>query len=156
MSRKTDSQPSDERAQALMMAALDREITPEDRRELDELLKERPDLAAEWRQFQHLEEVTRMTRIAQPPNAAFAGYWQSVYNRLERGIAWILVSIGTLVLVGWGLWQAVQDLLADTTTPLFAKLAIFALLLGGAMLGLSIAREKLTLRKSDPFKDVEQ
>ena len=148
--------PQTEHLRHLMMAALDGEIDEAGRRELDAALATDAVLAAEWRRFKHLQEVTRMTRIAQPPDAAFAGYWQDVYNRLERGAAWILISVGALVVGAWGLWQALQDILADTTTPLVVKLGLFALLFGGLALGVSVAREKLTIRRTDPFKEVEK
>jgi len=77
-----------------------------------------------------------------------------VYRRFERGAAWILVSVGAIVLLSWGLWQAVQDILGDTELPTFIKAGILALVAGGVILLVSVIREKLILRRSDPYKDV--
>lgn len=155
-SARSPEEEAEQRVRLLMMAALDDEIDEAGRRELDAALESNPEAAAEWQRFNHLQEVTRMTQIAQPPDAAFAGYWQDVYNRLERGTAWILISFGALIVGAWGLWHAVQDILADTTTPMPVKIGLFALLFGGLVLALSVAREKLTLRRTDPFKEVEK
>lgn len=155
----TDDSPTDEareRVRRLMMAALDEEIDEAGRLELEAALQNDPSLDAEWRRFNHLQEVTRMSRIAQPPDAVFTEYWQDVYHRLERRTAWILISLGALVVGAWGLWQIVQDILADATTPPLVKAGLFALLFGGLVLSVSVAREKLTVRRRDPFENIEQ
>lgn len=147
---------SDDRARNLMMAALDGELAVGERAELDRLLAVDPQLDAEWRRLRRLQEVTRMTRIDTLPEERWTTYWQSVYNRLERGLGWIFVSVGAIVLGAWGLWHAVKDLVADETLPLPIKLAIFALGLGGVILAVSVGREKLTAWRHDPYKEVER
>lgn len=146
----------DARARQLMMESVDGEISPQGREELQALLSQAPHLREEWRQFQHLKEVTQMTRLAQLPDSAFAGYWQSVYNRIERAGAWILLSIGALIVGSWSLWHVVQDILADTSVPWLVRIGVFALLFGGLILMLSVAREKLSVRRTDPFEEVER
>ena len=146
----------EERARSLMMAALDQEISADEQKELQDLLGVHPHLKQEWHQFQKLQEITQMTQLVEPPDSAFAGYWQSVYNRLERNAAWILISIGALIVGGWGLWNTVHEILADTSTPPWVKVGLFALLFGGLILAISVTREKLTIRKSDPFEEVEK
>lgn len=145
-----------ERVPELMMAALDGEISSEARRELDELLAEAPELDTEFQRLKRLEEVIRMTRIDTLPEERWSTYWQSVYNRLERGLGWVLVSVGAIVVGGWGLWHAVQELFDDPTLPLGIKLAIFALGLGGVILAVSVGREKLSAWRHDPYKEIER
>ena len=81
---------------------------------------------------------------------------QSVYRRIERGVGWILVSIGALVLTSWGLWEAISSLLAEADMPSFVKLAIFALGAGTLVLVFSVFREKLFTYRHDPFKEVDR
>ena len=140
----------------LMMAALDGELAAAERAELERRLAAEPELTKEWERLQRLKELTKMSTIKSPPEEQWDHYWRSVYNRLERGIGWILVSVGAAVLIGYGLWQAVQNLLADTAMPEFLKLAIFALLVGGAVLLISTVREKLFTYRHDPYKEVER
>ena len=140
----------------LMMAALDGEISADERRQLDRLLADSAELDEEWQRLRQLKEVTRMTRIDTLPEERWTTYWQSVYNRLERGLGWLLVSVGAIVVGGWGLWHAVQELFTDPSLPLGIKLAIFALGLGGLILAVSVGREKFSAWRHDPYKEIER
>jgi hypothetical protein len=77
-----------------------------------------------------------------------------VYRRLERGIAWVLVSLGAIVILSWGLWQAVRDIFQDAGLPVVVKGGLFALMVGGIALLVSVIREKLLVGRKDPYKDV--
>lgn len=156
MSSERQSASPEVRARRLMMSALDDEITAEERRELDELLTGAPELDAEWQRLRQVKEVTRMTRIDTLPEERWTTYWQSVYNRLERGLGWLLVSVGTIVVGGWGLWHAGRELFADSSLPLGIKLAIFALGLGSIILAVSVGREKFSAWRHDPYKEIER
>jgi hypothetical protein len=79
-----------------------------------------------------------------------------VYRRLERGIGWILVTVASLVLVGFGLWHLTVALLADSDVPGFVKIALFTLFMGGAVLLASVIREKLFMRSKDPYLKVKR
>lgn len=140
----------------LMMAALDGELEAAERAALERRLAAEPALKAEWERLERLKELTEMSKIKSPPEEQWSHYWRSVYNRIERGIGWILVSVGAMVLIGYGLWEAVQNLLAETAMPEFLKLAIFALGIGGVVLLVSIVREKLFTYRHDPYKEVER
>lgn len=140
----------------LMMAALDGELAAAERAELERRLAAEPDLRKEWERLQRLKELTKMSKIKSPPEEQWDHYWRSVYNRIERGIGWILVSVGAAVLIGYGLWHAVQNLLGATDMPEYLKLAIFAVLVGGVVLLISIVREKLFTYRHDPYKEVER
>lgn len=144
----------DERARQLMMAALDGELSRGESDELNHLLRHDPALEQEWQQLQRVKEVTQTMTLHHPPEETWDHYWTGVYRRLERGVAWILVSIGAIVLLSWGLWQAIQDIIGDTELPTFIKAGILALVAGGVILLVSVIREKLILRRSDPYKDV--
>lgn len=148
--------PRDERLRHLMMAALDGELEAAERSELDRQLAADRELSAEWQRLEKLKELTMTSTISNPPEEQWGTYWQSVYNRVERGIGWILVSLGTTVLVFYGLWEAVDALLADTDTPGFIKAALVALGGGTAVLLISVVREKLFVRQHDPYKEVER
>jgi hypothetical protein len=118
-----------ERLRHLMMAALDQEIDP-DRRATMALRK--------------------------PPEEVWSSYWTSVYNRAERGLGWILASVGAIVLLSYGLWKAFWGIVEDTGMPSFLKLAILAVIVGGAVLLVSVVREKLFTRTRDPYKEVQR
>lgn len=145
---------AEERARHLMMAALDGELTPPERGELDRRLADDPVLAGEWRQLQRVKEVTSTMAFRNPPAEVWDTYWTGVYRRLERGVAWILVSVGAVIVCSWALWRAVEDLIRDASLPAVVKGGALAVLVGGVVLLVSVVREKVFLARKDPYKDI--
>ena len=145
-----------ERTRRLMMAALDGEISGEDRRELEQMLERDAELQEEWQRMTRLKEVTSSMSFREPPEEVWEEYWTSIYNRIERGIAWLLASIGAIVLLGYGAWRWVEAILGDQDLPVYVKLAIFGVALGLVILAVSMIREKLFTRKRDPYKEVQR
>ena len=145
-----------EHARHLMMAALDGEIDPAQQAELDRILETDDDLRREWNRLTRVKEVTDTMTYRKPPEEVWGIYWASVYNRFERGIGWLLVSIGATVLLTFGVWQFIQELMADSSIPIFIKLAILLVIAGGALLLVSVLREKLFTRSRDPYKEVQR
>ena len=145
-----------ERARNLMMAALDGELSVGEQAELDRMLADDAALRVEWTRLQRVKEVTASMSYREPPEEIWDDYWASAYNRLERGLGWVLFWFGVLMLTGWGLWVGVHEVLADSEIPALFKTAIFALLMGGIILGLSVLREKWFTRKKDPYKEIQR
>lgn len=145
-----------ERLRRLMMAALDGEISARDRGELDRALAEDPDLATEWSALRGVKEVTQTMAFRRPPDEVWDTYWVSVYNRFERGAGWVLISLASIVLFAYGAWHLVAALLADTSVPAVVRVSLVALLTGGAILLVSVVREKLFVYRTDPYKEIER
>ena len=145
-----------ERARQLMMAALDDELASGQREELDRLLAEEPGLRNEWDRLHEVKEVTDAMSLRRPPEETWEQYFESVYNRAERGFAWILLSMGAIVMTGWALWVGLEELWGTADLPTYVKIAIYAMLLGLAVLLLSVIREKLFVRKTDPYKEIQR
>ncbi len=142
------------RAASLMMAALDGEQTGDERSEWETLLRQDPNLRAEWERMRQLKEVTDIMEIKSPPDEVWDEYQTGVYQRIERGTGWILLSMGAIVLLSWGAWQWVQALLADNELPGFVRWAILALVVGLVVLLVSVVRERLFVHKRERYKDV--
>jgi len=83
-------------------------------------------------------------------------YWLNVYNRIERGLGWILTSIGAMIVLFYGAYKAVEAILADTQLEWFMKAGILALLGGVVILLVSVLREKLRLRKTDKYEEIQR
>jgi ferric-dicitrate binding protein FerR (iron transport regulator) len=143
-----------EHAHALMMAALDNELTAAERAEFETMLAADASLKQEWERLKAVKEVTGTMALREPPEEIWETYWVSVYNRAERSIAWLFLSLGLIVLFAWAGWHAVGAVLADTEMPLLIKISIFAAALGGGVLLFSVIREKWFARKNDPYKEV--
>ncbi|WP_419949825.1 hypothetical protein [Candidatus Palauibacter sp.] len=146
--------PQEERVRHLMMAEVDREISGKGRLELESALEADPDLRNELETFQRLKEVTDTMTPLKPPGETWDSYWEHVYRRLERGIGWVLVSLGTITVGTWGLWTLVKEVIQDSTMPVYIRWGVLALLAGGVILFVSVVRERLFMQKSDPYKDV--
>ena len=94
--------------------------------------------------------------LRSPPEEVWETYWTSVYHRFERGVGWVLLSLGVIVSLSYGLWQLAKELMADATIPTFIKGAVLAMIVGGAILFVSVVREKWFVNRSDPYKDVQR
>jgi hypothetical protein len=140
----------------LMMAALDGEISTDERLELERALALDGALRREWESMSRVKAVTSEIGFREPPEEVWGQYWTSVYNRTERGVGWILVSVGAIVLLGYGAWEFVTSLLEDTAVPWPIKFAILAVALGLVTLGVSVAREKFFTWRRDPYKEIER
>ena len=151
-----DSSRDTERAHQLMMGALDGELGEADRAELQRLFDGYPFLQAEWKKLEKLKEVTSTMTLRSPPQEIWDTYWTSVYHRFERGVGWVLLSLGAIVSLSYGLWKAAQEILADTTIPGFIKGAILLAIVGAVVLFVSVAREKWIAYRSDPYKDIQR
>ncbi len=153
MSESNVTPPGDERVRHLMMAEVDQEISGQGRRELESALEGNPDLHEELETFHRLKEVTDTMTPFKPPEETWDTYWEHVYRRLERGIGWVLVSLGTITAGTWALWIAVSELIQDTTMPAYVRWGLLALIAGFVILFVSVVRERLFMQKNDPYKD---
>lgn len=144
-----------ERFQHLLMGALDNELTPDKMREFKMLVETYPEFQNEWKNYQHLKEVTQSMKFKSPKKEVWDNYWMNVYNRIERGIAWIVLSIGSVILITYGLFKAVEAIIADPQLESIIKIGIIAVLAGAVILLVSVIREKLFVRKSDPYKEIQ-
>ena len=145
-----------DRARELLMRALDGEIAEAERAELEALLAADPTLRAERERLAHVKEVTMGMKPRNPPEQVWDGYWNSVYSRVERGIGWILVSLGAIVVGGWAVWEGTRDLIADPTLPGFVKAGILALGFGLVIVAVGVVRHRLFVYRTDPYKDIER
>ena len=98
-----------------------------------------------------------MIKFKEPSDAELERYWSRIYNRLERGVGWILFSLGAIVLICWGAFEAIEEMIQDPGISLALKVGVVALIVGGAILLVSAVRERLTVRKTDKYsREVER
>lgn len=145
-----------ERFQLLLMGAIDNELTPEEWAEFQQLLSQDRARADEWKRYQQLKEVTQAMKFKSPSQEIWDNYWTRVYNRIERGIGWIIFSIGAIILLTYGIFKAVESLIADPKLEGIVKVGIIAVILGLVILIVSVVREKFFIQKSDPYKEIQR
>jgi anti-sigma factor RsiW len=135
---------------------LDDELTPEERVAFERQVARDPDLARELEAMRAMKEVTSGMRLRDLPDQVWDHYWEGTYNRIERGIGWLLLSIGAIVLLAGGLYELALALLRDTVDPWWVRLAVGAVSGGLAVLLISVIRERLFMFKRDPYREVKR
>ena len=151
------SKPYDEKkVRILMMGALDGELEAELLKEFDGLLESFSEIRDEWERMRHVKSMTNEMAYRAPPDEVWDGYWQGTYRRFERGIGWILFSVGAVAVAGYGLWEWLRALWSDSGLPEWLRIAIFAVALGGTILTVSVLREKWFTYQRDPYKGVRR
>ena len=141
-------------ARRLMMAALDGEISADQQRQLDRMLADNPELRDDWARMGQVKEVTRSMSYREPPEEIWQEYWVSVYNRCERGVGWLLMTLSAVVVLSWVAWEVIAAMFADSSMPFLLKLAVLGVAVGAIILLVSVAREKWFVRRKDPYREV--
>jgi len=154
----TDHNKTNDKARfnQLLMGAVDHELTATEWNEFNRLIEKNSEFRKEWQQYKKLKEVTQAMKLKTPPKEVWDNYWMNTYNKIERGIAWIIFSIGAIILITYGLFKAVESIIADPQLVGIIKFGIISVLLGLVILLVSVAREKLIIRKSDPYKEIQR
>ncbi len=140
----------------LLSAYVDDELEPAERREIEERVKNHPELARELKELETMRGITSGMRLREFPDAVWDRYVEGTYNRLERRVGWILLSLGAMVLIGYGLYELVVFLVAAEEIAWWVKAAIGAVCVGLAVLSVSVIRERLFAWKRDPYRDVKR
>jgi hypothetical protein len=140
-----------DRYKALLMGLIDGELAPGERQELEQHLAGCRECSAELEEFRKLKEVTDMVRFGEPEDKVWEVYWRGIYNRVERGIGWILVSVGAILLLAFGAFKLIEKLLTDPTISLILKIGVSALLLGVVFMLVSLVRERIFGLKQDRY-----
>lgn len=140
----------------LVSSYIDGELGQEERQIVARHLEECSECRQAYREMSELREVMAKVTIKEPPKEVWKMYTESVYNRLERGIGWILVSIGAMILLFFTGYQMLKGIILDPGMPLIVKGGILCGLGGVVVLVVSLIRERLFVNKRERYKEVEK
>lgn len=140
----------------LMMAYLDDELDEQQRKAFEEHLASCPACTREMKEFARLKQVTDSVTLVEPEDRLWEQYWGDVYNRIERNIGWTLFSVAGILLVIYGGFKAIEDLVRDPAVGLLLKIGLLVLITGLAILFVSILRERIYFWSKDRYKDVRR
>lgn len=144
------------RAEELKNKYFDEALSAEEKKELKRLTSKDRKAAEELKEIDKLKEVIAMLEPVDPEKN-WEEYWSSLYNKLERGIGWIVLSIGAILTFTFFGFQFIKELIRDPQIALYAKIGFIALILGLAILFVSVLRERITLYKTDKYsKEVKR
>jgi len=142
----------DEEIQQLMMKVVDGLATPEESKALDEVVSGNEKWRTELRAYRKIKEVTDSMQFKELPDSYWQGYWANVYRQIERGIGWILMSIGAIVLIASGLYVLLSEFFTDPNVSLIVKLGVSMGGFGAVVLLVSILRERCFARKHERYE----
>ncbi len=135
---------------------LDENLTPEEKNELFDILDKDVKLKKEFEEQKRIKEALSVMMLKNPSREAWDGYWTELYNKLERGIAWIFISIGAIIVLTFAAIQFIEKLLETDKLPLLEKAGVFLLIIGFAVLIVSLLREKIFKNKHDKYKEIQR
>ena len=132
------------------------ELAPSDMAEMEEHFRNCESCSMELAEFREMEGMLEQLRLPDPPDELWDGYWSGIYNRMERGLGWILFSLGAIVLLFFGFSRLVEGMLADPGVPLLIKWGVLCIGGGLAILLVSVIREQLFYRKNERYREVRR
>jgi predicted anti-sigma-YlaC factor YlaD len=140
----------------LMMAYLDGELDDKQHKVLQEHLAQCTQCSKELEEFKSLKSMTDNIVLSEPEDQIWQRYWDHVYNRIERGIGWMLMSIAGVCLGVFGGFKAIECIVTDPSVCLFLKVSLLVMILGLGILLISIMRERLYFWKHDRYRHVRR
>jgi len=140
----------------ILMGYLDDELDNEKKQQLEKHLAECKDCAAELEEFRRLKAITDDMSLVEPEDRLWQQYWSSIYNRIERGIGWLLFSVAAILLIMYAGFKAIEQIVTDPGVGLTLKAALLALIGGAAILFVSVLRERLYFWKKDRYRDLRR
>lgn len=151
----SNSEPFDPQREAhLLSGFVDGELDARDEQRVRAHLAVSEESRREVERLRQLKDVTGALRLKPAPAEQWEGFWDGFYNRGERSLGWVLVTLGVLVVGIWGLFQLLQALARTDAFPLYVKGGIFALAAGLVVLLISVVRERVHKRGHTRYKDV--
>jgi predicted anti-sigma-YlaC factor YlaD len=136
---------------SMITGSVDGELSPDQQQRLGGHLASCPACRQELAEVRALKEKLSMIRFTEPSDAELQRYWSGIYNRLERGVGWVLLSVGTIVLLCYGGFKLVEQIVRDPQVAWWAKGGVLAFVFGLAILFVSLLRERLAVRKLDKY-----
>lgn len=133
--------------QVLLMGYLDGELDAALRARVEAALEADPALRRELEEMRQLKELTQGLGADAKSDAELDRFWGSVYNRLERHTAWILLTAGFLCLVGSG----TALFFASRQTHWAIKAGAATAILGALILLWSVWRERWRVLPHDRY-----
>ncbi|HHS50711.1 MAG TPA: hypothetical protein ENN07_06295 [candidate division Zixibacteria bacterium] len=136
-------------------AGIDGELSPEDASALEKHLSACPSCREFKEALERMKGATMQMKFAKLPDEAWRHYWTGIYNRLERGIGWLILSLGIVILSCYGLYRVFIDFFADSDISIWVRFGVGFVMVGGVVLLVSIVREKIFRGKHERYKEVD-
>ena len=140
----------------LMMGYLDNELSDEQKRQFEEHLAGCSECKDELEEFRKLKSITDEVTLVEPEDRIWQDYWDGIYNRIERSIGWIVFSVAAILLTIYGGFKAIEEMIKDPDIETILKVGLLALIVGLAILFVSVLRERLYFWQRNRYKNVRR
>ena len=140
----------------LLMGYLDNELSNEQKRQFEEHLSGCSECKEELKNFQKLKTITDEVTLVEPEDRIWQDYWSGIYNRIERGVGWIVFSVAAIILTIYGGYKLIEEMIKDPNIEMMLKIGLLVLIAGLAILFVSVLRERLYFWKKDRYKDIRR
>lgn len=140
----------------MISAYLDGELDEAEREEFERRLASGEISRKELEAMRAMRAMTGSVRLRPFPDHEWERYWERTYNRLERNLGWILLSLGAVVLVSAGAYELLRAWLLDGASPWWLRAATGCVALGMGFLFVSVLRERLYVRRTDPYRGIQR
>jgi len=153
------STPFDPQQEApLLSAYVDGELEPAEVARIDAHLALMTDESratqVEIDELKRFNQLTGAMRLKEPPAEDWEAFWNSRYNRSERSLGWILLSLGLAIIIGWFGVELAVAFWATTDISIWIKGCIIAAVAGALLIVSSVVRERIFARRKSRYKDV--
>lgn len=141
-----------EQVEPLLSAYLDDELTQAEAQRVELHLEECDECRSALREMKRIQELTAEIEFVQPPDEALDVIAQRLSVRAPRWGGWLLVVIGLIAWVAYGLFLALRHPRWPTAGELLAGLV----LIGLALVFVSVLRQRLLERRQDRYRRVRR
>lgn len=145
-----------EKIRELLAGYQDGELDDNQREMVDNHLAECIECRQELARLDKVKEVTGKVQFNDLPLEVWEGYWQGIYRRIERGLGWIFLSIGAIILAASGIFYLVRDFFLDPAVGLFPKIGVAGVIIGGIFLLTSVIRERFFAYNRERYREVQR
>ncbi len=135
----------------LLLRVVDGVASDAERAEFEAYVRSCDECRREFGEFKNLEELMSTVKLKDLSEDARTAYWHAFYNRLERGTGWILLSLGAILLLGFGGFMLIREFVINSTVSIILKVGVCAVLGGFVILLVSVLKERLFVRKYDKY-----
>ncbi len=140
----------------LMENYLDKNLNKDEEAEFFKLVENDDNLKKEFEEQKRVKEVLSKMMLKNPSREIWDSYWLGIYNRIERGFAWIVISIGAILVLGFSVIKFIETLYLDSAVPLIMKIGIYTLSFGFVILIISLLRERIFSIKHDKYREIQR
>lgn len=135
----------------LAMAYVDGELDTEQRTALEARLPREPELARRVAHYRELELLARRMAAPEPADHEWERLESGPLHSVGARLAWVLLTLGALGLVGYGIFGLVASPVAA-----FPKTCLLCLIGGIALLAALTIHARLRLLPFDPYRKVKR